>query len=585
MKMYLKEKIGNPELFTGRNAELNYLLNWTDQIKEELSKSTALLSRRKTGKSCLMQRIYNILFEKNDKVIPFYFEIKETNRWLKDFSKDFFLTFLSQYFAFKTRNISYIRMFKDFSFALKIAQKENFGNVSKWICYIEKKYHNDTPEEIWNTVIDSPRFIVADSEDKVLQMIDEFQYINRYIFKDQDCEKCIHNLAGSYIHTCEYKNAPLLVSGSWVGWLMDDLNKQLPGRFIKYQMGNLPENESVETIFKYSKLFKIPVADESAFIMAQLTEGNPFYIDGLFRSKKQPKDFTTRKGILEILEYETLSLDGSINATWMEYLEASFDKINHIHAKKIVLFLSKNRHRKVSRSEIKKELGIDIPDDELEKKLKALYRSDIIEEHYGHYMGVQDNIFDKVLRRSYEKDIDQFFEQVPKEYKEMIDKWEEKYRQTQGKLNLYKGKFLEFMVWNHLENAHQNCKLYNEMFTGLPDNFEFVEFKQILSYTAPPLNPVQFQIDVFARPRQDGYALIGEVKNRKKDSPFTIDEAKKFVKKAESLQRIEGIKKSILFVVSIGGFKENALDYFKDNQIAWSSDDRWLEKTTRLYRQ
>jgi hypothetical protein len=77
MEMYLEEKIGHPELFTGRNNELVYLLKWADQIKDKLSKSTALLSRRKTGKSCLMQRIYNILFEKNDKVIPFYFEIKE----------------------------------------------------------------------------------------------------------------------------------------------------------------------------------------------------------------------------------------------------------------------------------------------------------------------------------------------------------------------------------------------------------------------------------------------------------------------------------------------------------------------------
>jgi len=579
MKMYLKEKIGNPELFTGRNGELSYLLKWADQIKDELSKSTALLSRRKTGKSCLMQRLYNILFEKNDRVIPFYFEIIETSRSLKDFSQNYFLTFINQYIAFKTRNQSYITMRKRFSNSLKAAQKENLIDIVEWIQDVESTSHDESPENLWEMVIDAPRFIVGNSEDKVLQMIDEFQYINRYIFRDQDYEKRIDDLAGSYIHTCEYRNAPLLVSGSWVGWLIDDINKQLPGRFRFYPMENLPENESVETIFKYAKIYNVPVTEKSAFLMEQLTEGNPFYIDGLFCSKKQNKDFTTRKGILETLEFETLDLNGSINGTWMDYLYAAFDKINDVNAKQIVVFLSKNRDRRVGHSEIKEKLGLDMTDPELEKRLKALYRSDIIEEDSGLYKGVGDNIFDKVFRRSYSDDIEKFItHDAPKEYQEIFDKWEEKYRQIKGELSLYKGKFLEFMVWNHLEKACNNKELYNKMFSNLPDNFVFAEYKQILSYTAPPLNPVQFQIDVYARPRKDGYALIGEVKNRKKDSPFTMDEAKAFVKKAEALKRIEKVEKSILFVVSIGGFRENALDYLNNNQIAWSSDNRWLVK-------
>jgi len=226
MEIYLEEKIGDPELFTGRSEELTYLLNWADQIKGRLSKSTALLSRRKTGKSCLMQRIYNILFEKNDKVIPFYFEIMEANQWLRDFSRDYFLTFINQYLAFKTRNKSYIQMMKNFPVAMKAARKENFDDIAEWIYHVEKRFHNDSVNSLWVMVVDAPRYIVENSDNKILHMIDEFQHINRYIFKDQDCEKRIDKLAGTYFHTCEYRNAPFLVSGSW---LMDDLNKQLPG--------------------------------------------------------------------------------------------------------------------------------------------------------------------------------------------------------------------------------------------------------------------------------------------------------------------------------------------------------------------
>ncbi|MBF0099877.1 MAG: hypothetical protein HQK77_03125, partial [Desulfobacterales bacterium] len=91
MTMYLNEKIGNPDLFTGRQKELEFLLNWIERIKMCVSKSTAILSRRKTGKTALIQRLYNITFDKNNGVVPFYYEVKEGKKWAVDFCRDFFL--------------------------------------------------------------------------------------------------------------------------------------------------------------------------------------------------------------------------------------------------------------------------------------------------------------------------------------------------------------------------------------------------------------------------------------------------------------------------------------------------------------
>ncbi|MCP4103937.1 MAG: hypothetical protein GY749_00130 [Desulfobacteraceae bacterium] len=99
MQIWLEERIGNPDLFTGRKKDLSYFLDWTDRIKRKISQSTAVLSRRKTGKTALLQRLFNMVFEKNDKVIPFYFQIRETDQWLADFSEEFFLKYLSKSFA------------------------------------------------------------------------------------------------------------------------------------------------------------------------------------------------------------------------------------------------------------------------------------------------------------------------------------------------------------------------------------------------------------------------------------------------------------------------------------------------------
>jgi AAA+ ATPase superfamily predicted ATPase len=76
MEYALEERIGNPDLFTGRKEELAYFLKWINDIKERKSQSTAILARRKMGKTTLMERLFNITFYKNDGVIPFFYEIK-----------------------------------------------------------------------------------------------------------------------------------------------------------------------------------------------------------------------------------------------------------------------------------------------------------------------------------------------------------------------------------------------------------------------------------------------------------------------------------------------------------------------------
>ncbi|TGO02002.1 hypothetical protein PN36_32260 [Candidatus Thiomargarita nelsonii] len=71
MKYALKERIGDQSLFCGRKQEMDLL------IPRKMAKSRALLGRRKCGKSAIMQRLFNILWNKNGRVIPFYFEVRE----------------------------------------------------------------------------------------------------------------------------------------------------------------------------------------------------------------------------------------------------------------------------------------------------------------------------------------------------------------------------------------------------------------------------------------------------------------------------------------------------------------------------
>ena len=579
MQTYLKERIGKPELFTGRKEELAHFLNWIDRTEMEVSQSTAILSRRKTGKSALLERLYNLAFDRNGRVVPFYFEIKETDQWLGDFANDFFLNFVYQYMAFRTRKPEYIEQLQTggHEHALKIAEKEGFEYLADTIRAVLRLTKEDNTDRLWNVVREAPRMIARHYDRFAVQMIDEFQFINRFIFWDKEKKRRATNLAGSYLHTCEHKNAPMLVTGSWVGWLMDDLNRLLPGRFHKEPLRNLSEDESVEMICKYSLIDRIPVSEETVWLIAGLTEGNPFYISALLRSRYPGKDLTTTEGVRDILEFETLNLNGDINTTWMEYLDSAFSRINDTHAKDMVLYLSKNRHRYVRRKELKEKLGLDITDLELEKKFRALHRADIIEESYGRYKGVQDNIFDKVFRRTYSDDIDRFVAEVaPGEYRTLFEKLRRKYDSLRGEYGRYKGAFAEFMLIHHLAtDASGNNDLYISMMRNLPDDFRFAAYKRVWSYHSPPLHEPGFQIDVFAQ-AEEAYSLIGEVKHRK--AKFTVREAGEFMTKAEALMKLENVDRAVLFVFSTGGFFKNTVEYLKKHGIAWTSDARWLEK-------
>ncbi len=196
-------------------------------------------------------------------------------------------------------------------------------------------------------------------------MIDEFQFLNRHIYWDQEKTRQAKGLVGSYLHTAERKHAPLLITGSWVNWLMDDVNKLLPGRFVYAPLKLLPEEEAVEMIVNYSLIERQPVTEETTYLIADVSEGNPFYISAFFQFRFPDKDLTTPVGVRRTLEFETLHLDGSINSTWMEYLDVAFDKVNDVYAKDMVLYLSKHRHEFVPRKTLKQEVHLCEIDEEV----------------------------------------------------------------------------------------------------------------------------------------------------------------------------------------------------------------------------
>jgi hypothetical protein len=58
-KYPLEERIGHPELLVGRKKEFARLKKWVDFMPMKLSQSIALLARKKSGKTAIVQRLFN----------------------------------------------------------------------------------------------------------------------------------------------------------------------------------------------------------------------------------------------------------------------------------------------------------------------------------------------------------------------------------------------------------------------------------------------------------------------------------------------------------------------------------------------
>jgi hypothetical protein len=583
MDYALKERIGSPDLFTGRKEELAYFLKWIHDIKQEKSQSTAILARRKMGKTALMERLFNITFFKDDGIIPFYYEIKEKDVWVVDFCQDFFLTFIYQYIAFKSRKREYLdpENKSDFGKAVEIAIREGLD----YLCgIIEGAAHAVAHEKVdilWDIAREAPKTIASRQKEFIVQLIDEFQFMNAMIYRDKEMKILARNLAGGYLSTAESKIAPLLVAGSWVGWLMNELNMMLPARFKYEYLENMSEDEAVEMVYNYSRFFGVPVTEETAYLISKISEGSPFYTSSILRSRYQHKNLTTVKGLTDTLEFETLDNRGNIKTTWMEYVSYAFNQVNGKNAKNIVLYLCQHRDREVTRAELLEKLPLDIDDAELEKKLKALVMADIITQGTSNfrYRGVNDNIFDKVFRGVYEEEIHEFdVKVIRKEYSQELKKEKERYNRLLGKYNYRKGYFAEYLLLDQLKlHGRENNELLKSITRYLPVDFDFCDYSRVWKYHSSPEYARVFSVDIFALSANAGdYSIIGEVKNRD-HKKFSKDEAIRFLDKFAAIKRMENLERVIGFIFSCSGFTKEAETYCREKGIACSEDGRWLE--------
>ncbi|MCP4349300.1 MAG: hypothetical protein GY795_27785, partial [Desulfobacterales bacterium] len=467
----LEEKIGEPSLFCGRKHEMELLLNWALNTPRRISESRALLGRRKSGKTAVMQRLFNILWNRNSNVVPFYFEVLDQDQWLLDFCDLYYQTFISQYLSFLTRT----PLSKDnrpWSWEVLEDMGSQIGNQNVLKEIEEFRYHVEKEKlhYVQMSAFGAPaRFSGHDSVFFVV-MIDEIQYMTRYVYYDKARQNRARNLPGAFHGLVELKVAPMLVSGSYIGWMTEMIHEMfVGGRLKKTRISpKLMSDEGMKAVYRYSEHFKTEVTDKSALIMNILTQGDPFYIATLFRSDFPQKDFSCTEGVINTFVYEILNREGKLFETWSEYINMAIKAVNNIYGKKMLLYLSREREKECTRDEIRNHLGWKPDDDSiLEEKLLALEHGDLITRGTSdyHYRGIPDDVLDMIFRERYQYEVDMVKPDVSAELSEKVRVLENDKKSLVGRLRELKGRMLELVVWRELNRCRRENRAVRD-FTG-----------------------------------------------------------------------------------------------------------------------
>ncbi len=546
----LPEIIGNTDLFVGRKKEFDFFLgDWYKYLEKNFTMNQAIISRRKKGKTAFLQRFFNILWstclerdEPKTTVIPFYFSIQDTPTQLGAFALDFYTKFLKCYLSYTRQEPEFLTAELEL-FQLEKKLKDDYIKDTYEAIIQNKKEGNWG--KMWQLASRIPASVARIEKIKIVQIIDEFQNINGFIYDQHG--KVIDKMSGTYMQVAEMREAPVIVSGSEVHWLLRIVSS-LTGRFQIYNLSNLPEEEAKMAMEKYAYYSETAIDEKAKEKIWRLTKGDPLYIKALFLSRyNDKKDYTMDENIVEVYERE-IDDGGEIYWTWMEYMLKTFRSVNKINSKRIMLYLF-NQGRERTRDQIKEDLNLPYTDEELEEKLEALIGGDLISHGRSHfnYKITEDKTYELVFRNIYQEEIDHFIPDIKKEIKRAL-----------GKDNYIKGKFQEFLIKERLKKPFKLSEITEngENIAIHPDQIKERDFKKIGLKT--------YEIDVVISAKSPkNTTLYIDIKNKK--GKYGKQDADRWIKIAAALKEAE--PKSICMAYSETGYTKGTKERLKENGV------------------
>ena len=305
MQYPLPETIGNPELFVGREEEFEYLNEWLGNIQKRLSISTVILARRKSGKTAILERVFNQCWSDTSLgIIPFFMSLGDKNVWLQEFALKYYQTFASHYISFFERNEEIVKTLLSFDQIRKYAVDHKIKLLAEDIDMLQKYEADRRIDPLWDLASSAPHRFASVYNQRILVIIDEFQYLSNHFYLDYELKNHYYTMPGSYHQYVESKYAPMLVSGSYVSWILNLMEEYLEaGRLDQFYISPyLKKDEGLQAVYNYAEHLNKPITNKTASQINALCCSDPFFIYCVIKNSKKNM-LLTERGVIDTVNH------------------------------------------------------------------------------------------------------------------------------------------------------------------------------------------------------------------------------------------------------------------------------------------
>lgn len=574
MQYPLPEKIGQPDLLVGREKEFARLERWIVNIPRRLSKSQVILARRKSGKTAIMQRLFNQLWSRNGAVIPFFYTATEEKQWYPSFAINYYRTFASHYISFLERDPVLVPHLLSLEEIKAYGQAHSLKLLVDDVTLMEKELGKGH-DLMWQAAYTAPHRFAGVYDQRFLVMIDEFQYLSKYIYPDVDHKADpIETIPASYHVVVESKIAPMLVTGSYISWLIDIASRYLEaGRLTRWRLSpSLTPEEGLQAVYKYAELYQESLTNETAVLLNQLCLSDPFFIACVVQSHYEGKALDTAEGVSNTVNYEITDYESEMSQTWAEYIELTLPKINDVNSKHILLYMSQHNDREWTPPEIREALQLEMSTQEIHQKMQLMMEADLLVRGGSdiRYQGLNDGTLYLILRHRFEEEITGFVPDLREGFQVEIDQLKRDKARLRGMLNNLMGKMAEYQLATQFRSRKRF--LLADYFTGMADDtpLNLIDVQTRVLQQRPD-GKVQ-ELDVVAEARC-GRVLLVEVKKWSRKIGATV--AQDFLEKVEQYAAQHPDKQVLPAILALGGFNEGAQSFCQQHHIGMAEAIVW----------
>ncbi len=428
------------------------------------------------------------------------------------------------------------------------------------------------PDLIWDTATSAPNRYAKLYDRSFLVVIEEFQNTAAYVYRDRECERAQDpSIPGSWHHLSESKLAPMLVTGSYVGWLTRICGKYLKAGRLKRTFIDpyLTPEDGLEAVYRYAEYFEEPITNETAVQINKVCMSDPFFIYCVFQNDSEEKDLTTERGVVDAVHFEIADENSEMSLTWGEYIELSLKRINTRNSKRLMLHLSKHSDREWTPKDLKDALGLDIDEDRIKALLENMVEADLIARGGSDidFRGLKDGTLNLILRHRFEKEIESFQPDLKKGFREEVEALEKDKKALRGVVNHLAGKMAEYQLATEFRSKKRFAP--SRYFANVADDAALNVVDVRMRATFQRADGKAMKLDVVAE-SDCGRVLAVEVKKTK--TPVGETAVADFREKLGAYAALHPDKRLVPAFFSTGGFTDEALKKCLEHGIATASE-------------